>query len=56
MCNVKKPAIRGGSRTVITSKMELFVTVGYLVSNSFQLLTIFTMSSTLVTAEVLDSS
>ena len=32
ICNVKKPVIRGGSRTVITSKMELFVTVSWLVS------------------------
>ena len=28
ICNVKKPAIRGGSKTVIKSKTELFVTVG----------------------------
>ena len=27
ICNVKKPAIRSGSRTVIAPKMELFVTV-----------------------------
>ena len=32
ICNVKKSAIRGGPGTVITSKMELFVTVKWLVS------------------------
>ena len=45
-----KKIIRGGSRTAVTSKVELFV----IIVNSFQPLTIITKRSTLDLAEVLD--
>ena len=44
------PLIRGGSRTAATSKMEFFV----IIVNGFHLLTIFTKSSILGVAAILD--